>query len=157
MNMSIGEIISYGVIVCLILSLIALGYSSWRIRQIFGRIGAFPCTIRIANNRTLEGIGVFGARDLSFYKLRAWSRQPLFCWRRSQIEVLGHKVVGSHLTATAERRHKKSLPVEENIRLMAVKIKLNGKDCTLFLHSDAFAAIVSWIDAAGPSEEPRLY
>lgn len=142
------------VILLLGLSL-AFFFYAWRIRQLYSRIGAFPCTVLLASKQ-VEGICLFGVKTISFYRQLSFSLRPHGEWDRKEITVISTTPLGDANATLAAETNNEALTVEERQDLLEVQVKIADKDYKIYLHASAFAAVISWLDAAGPSEEPII-
>lgn len=124
-----------GVVVLCALVVVLLALALARQRALRQRLGTFPCLLIGRSGRQLRGLLVFASTSLYIYR-SIW---------------VGTRLVRSYPRGSFEMR---------NLRLTEqwaqVEIR-QGETCEeLLFGRDVHSAIVAWIDAAGPREEPIL-
>ena len=111
-----------------------------RLRRLYRRVGSFDCSLKTEKKpHWRSGVAVFGARYITWYRTVALSRKPEYSWARERLRVL-------------EQRRQDTAS-----GTLIVKFEHNGQHFSLATTDSSFQAVVSWMDAAPPSEEPTSY
>lgn len=133
----------------------AIFFYAWRTWQIQRRIGAFPCTV-LLKNKQVEGICLFGVKTISFYRTFSFSMRPNGQWERKEIEIINNAPIPIAGNSQSEQMNNETITLEERQDLLVVTVKIAGTQYQVCLRASAFAAVISWLDAAGPTEEPLI-
>ncbi len=115
-------------------------YLILRLRKLYRRVGSFECSLSEGTDRTWRsGIGIFGARYLTWYPVVSLSRKAVHSFSRERLRVVDH--------------HQK----DTESGTLVLHLKHNERDILMATTQESFAALASWMDAAPPSEEPTSY
>lgn len=127
-------------ILCLaVLIIVSLAiYLTWRLRALYQRVGSFDVTWRRESGPWHEGVAMFGAHRLDIYKPISFSRRPQFSLSRTTLQIISNE----------------AYPDQPGSRI--VHVRANEVPAVVVLKADAFAGVISWMDAAGPREEPSV-
>ncbi|MGV9182052.1 DUF2550 family protein [Arcanobacterium canis] len=123
------------VIAILLVGIGILGFYVWRLRRVLSRRGSFQAVVRQSGHeRWHRGVAVFERFQIDWYPSRSLRFAASQTWKRSDIELEVHPETTSDLQV----------------------VKFETPRGTWYMASTpvAVAAIVSWMDAAPPVEEP---
>jgi hypothetical protein len=118
--------------------LVVIAYTL-RLRALLSKYGAVQCALRPIGGRWRTGIATFQGHAIVWYPRKAANLKPAFVFSREGLEL-----AGSHRVPSGAGSPEMSI----------VDISSGGRRYELFMPTLAFAGLVSWIDAAAPSEEP---
>ena len=110
-----------------------------RVRRIANRVGSFECALRPTGAKDwTSGIACYGAGRIDWYRLVSLRLRPSRAFTRDGLVVLERRV-------RAGAGH-----------VIEARVACGGEQLELAMVREAFAGLVSWLEAAPPRGEPGL-
>ncbi|MGH8961668.1 MAG: DUF2550 domain-containing protein [Jatrophihabitantaceae bacterium] len=100
--------------------------------------GAIPLAVRSGGNRWLYGIARYIGGELRWYRTLGLGTRPTRVFRRSELEILGHR--------SPDAEETRSLPTTAVI----VDCRVGAGEVIIALSEGAFTGFISWIEASAP-------
>ncbi|MFD1507446.1 DUF2550 family protein [Georgenia yuyongxinii] len=126
-------------VLALVLVVVAIALYAVRVRRIANRVGSFECALRRTGAKDwTSGIACYGAGRVYWYRLVSVRLTPSRTLARDELVVLAR-----------ERRPGAGHVIE-------ARVSHRGEVLEIAMVREAFAGLVSWLEAAPPRGEPRL-
>jgi hypothetical protein len=126
-------------VLALVLVVLAVVLYGVRVRRIANRVGSFECALRRTGVKDwTSGIACYGAGRVYWYRLVSARLAPSRTFAQDELVVLER-----------ERRPGAGYVVE-------ARVSHGGEVFEIAMVREAFAGLVSWLEAAPPRGEPRL-
>ncbi|MCF2706616.1 DUF2550 domain-containing protein [Arcanobacterium haemolyticum] len=125
------------VVSLVILVLVVIGWCALRLMMLLRRPGSLQCSVRLGNAKPWRtGVLILGPLSLEWFNTRALLFAPSKVMERSGFSIVSHRPGGA------------------DNELTIADVTYEGSSFQIAMSPQSFAGLVSWIDAAPPSEEP---
>jgi hypothetical protein len=126
-------------VLALVLLAVLVAAFAVRVRRVANRVGSFECALRrVGAKDWTSGIACYGAGRIDWYRLVSLRLSPSRSFTRDGLVVLERRV-------RAGAGH-----------VIEARVACEGEQLELAMVREAFAGLVSWLEAAPPRGEPRI-
>lgn len=152
-----GIVVDIALVICvLVLATIVLFCAlTARFILLVRKPGALMCSMRVPGHKWKRGILLLSPEHIDWYGTRGILLRPRVRCGRENFELISHEAptpVSSHASDKEEAALRPTSVRSDAVIVAHVRMCDSQRDVAMV--SPSFAGLVSWIDAAPPSEEP---